>query len=76
MSESKGLSLLDYANKQKSCVVCDIPEELRAQIRDASAKRIRRSTVLAWLKEEHGVEITAAELTSHTNGRHDTRSDS
>lgn len=75
MAEDKGLSLLDYVRKkkQKACVVCALPETLRQQMLNASEKKIRRATIIAWLKEMHEVEVTAPELASHVNGRHDQR---
>lgn len=73
MSESKGLSLVDYARKKRTadCTVCALPEAVRQQMRNASDKKIKRETVIAWLKDEHGVVMSAAELTRHGSGHHD-----
>ena len=68
-----GLSLVEYARKQRQadCPVCRLPQEAREQMLTASDKKIRRSVVLMWLKEVHGVDLTDAELTSHYSGKHD-----
>ena len=76
MAEDKGLSLLDYARKQKPCVVCDLPDAVRVQMVNASAKKIKRVTVLAWLKDQHTITLANADLTRHAAGHHDQRRDS
>lgn len=68
-----GLSLVDYARKQRrsDCSVCQLPTAVREQMRDASDRKIRRSVVLAWLREVHGSSVTDVELTAHYSGKHD-----
>jgi len=68
-----GLSLVEYARKKRAadCPVCHLPEGIRQQMLTASDKKIKRSVVLAWLAEEHGITIDDAVLTVHYSGKHD-----
>lgn len=72
--DAKGvLSLVDYARKQRQadCPVCHLPADVREQMMGAGDRKIRRSVVLAWLREVHGAAITDTELTAHYSGKHD-----
>lgn len=73
MTEDKGLSLVDYARKQRraDCAVCQLPDELRAQIKQASDKKINRDTVIAWLEEVNKIRLTRDQMTTHYSGHHD-----
>jgi hypothetical protein len=66
-------SLVEFARKQrqKDCPVCALDTEIRAQLRSASDKGIRRPVQLAWLREVHRSSVTDADLTSHYSAKHD-----
>ena len=72
-TKKEGRSLGEYerAKRRAACAACSLPETIRAQIRTASDRRIKQSTVIEWLKEEHGLTISRAEFTSHGSGHHD-----
>ena len=73
MAEDKGLSLLDYARKQRrrDCAVCNLPADIREQMAGASEKKIRRAVVLSWLADAHGISISTTDMTTHSSGHHD-----
>lgn len=73
MAEDKGLSLVDYARKQRQadCPVCRLPDAIKQQMLVASDKKIKRTVVMSWLKEVHSLEITDAMLTTHYSGKHE-----
>lgn len=73
MAEDKGLSLLDYAKKQrrKDCPVCALPVEIRQQMAGASEKKIKRIVVLSWLADAHGITVSPSDMMTHVNGHHD-----
>lgn len=66
-------SLVDFvkAKKRAACPVCQLPEEVRAQLKEARSKKITRSVQLEWLRDEVGVEIDDLDLNSHIAGRHE-----
>ena len=68
-----GLSLIEFVQKQRraECAVCSLPDEVRQQMAKASDRKIKRATVLAWLREEHKIEIADAILTTHYSAKHD-----
>lgn len=57
--------------RKKDCPVCQLSDDVRDQIREASQLRIRRPDVVEWLAEDHGASVTVADLETHTNGRHE-----
>lgn len=65
-------TLVDFARqeRQKNCVVCQLSQDVRAQLRGAGDKGIKRPVQLAWL-DSIGHKITDTELTAHYSGRHD-----
>ncbi len=65
-------SLVEFRNAQriKVCKICNLPKEIRAQMKTAKENRIHRSVVLAWLKQEHGFKFVDAELLAHIKGHH------
>lgn len=73
MAEDRGISLVDYARKQrrKDCAVCALPADIREQMSNASDKKIKRATVIEWLKVAHDITVTPADMTTHTSGHHE-----
>lgn len=71
--KSEPRSLVDFmrAKRRAACKVCQLPDDVREQLRTASDKDIKRRDVLEWLRTEVGSDITDAELTSHKAGHHD-----
>ena len=67
------VTLVDFQREKRkeSCPVCQLPDDVREQIRTASSKKIKRSMVIEWLREAVGVTLTDRELTAHANARHD-----
>lgn len=76
MAEDRGLSLVEYARKKRTadCAVCALPDDIRQQMAGASDKKIKKATVIAWLKEQRDIQITASDMTTHVNGHHDSSS--
>lgn len=66
------ISLADYARRQKlkDCPVCQLPEDIRAQLRKGASAKIRRPTQLEWL-QSLGHPVTDTQLTAHYSARHD-----
>lgn len=71
------MGLVEFARKQKlaaardACRVCHLSDEVRAQLRVAADRGIRRKDQLEWIHRYFDPDITDAELTAHRNGRHD-----
>lgn len=59
------------AAKRPPCKICALKPELRAQIAQSDRKVANFATVIAWLKAEHRITITLAELQGHSRSRHD-----
>ena len=76
-AEEQIMGLVEFARKQRlaaareACRVCHLSEEVRAQLKTASDRGIRRGVQLEWIRTYTGVDIEDAELTAHRNGRHD-----
>lgn len=66
-------SLMKFARdkRKKDCPVCALPAEVRNQLKGAGAVKIQRPVQLEWLRDEHKVKISDAQLTLHYSGRHD-----
>ena len=58
------------AEARARCPVCQLPQDVQDELRDAMRRGIERRWQLAYLKAK-GHEITSAELTTHRNGGHD-----
>lgn len=69
----QGSSLVEYAReiKRSKCKVCQVPDELRMEIVAARNKKIGNEVAAKWLKDSHGLDVTADELKSHQSGNHD-----
>jgi len=69
----QGRSLVDYerAKRRSACAVCSLPDPLSAEVRAARSKKIPQTTVLEWLREEHGVTLTRAQFVAHSAAHHD-----
>ena len=68
-----GLSLMEYVREKRkeSCPVCALPDAVREQMASASDRKIKRSVVVAWLRDEHKAEVSEDDINSHVNARHD-----
>lgn len=72
-------SLADYqrdktmAERRSTCLVCQLPDSVRGELRTARSAKIPRLVMLEWLNEELGYEITNSQLDVHGNGKHDLR---
>lgn len=66
-------SLVEFARdiKRSKCKVCQVPDELRIEIVAARNKKIGNEIAAKWLKDSHGLDLTADELKSHQSGNHD-----
>ncbi len=66
-------SLVEYARDQKRarCKACQIPEPLRLEMAQARDKKIGQDVIIRWLREDHGISVTAEELQSHHAAHHD-----
>lgn len=66
-------SLNDFvkAKRREGCKVCALGAPLIEQMREARRKKIARTDVVEWLKDDYGIDLTNADLDSHNNGRHD-----
>jgi hypothetical protein len=65
-------SLTQFVRDQRKngCKVCALGAEVIQQIKTASRNKIPQQIVLDWLREEHGADVTAADLRAHSNQRH------
>jgi len=78
MSKAK-VSLVDFARTKRradlraSCPVCQLPDAVREDMRQARPQKIPRATVLAWLKEM-GHDVASTALDTHNQGKHDIES--
>ena len=66
------VTLADFAREQRrlDCPACQLPKEVRVQLRNAHKQAIRRPVQLAWL-QSLGFTLTHQDMTRHYNGRHD-----
>lgn len=75
--QKRARSLLEFATEKRraerreKCAVCRLPDEIRAQLRQAREKGIERRVVIEWLRAEHERPITDLELTQHYAGHHE-----
>ena len=69
-------SLLEFAvekrreERRATCVICGLPEEIRAQIKAAHGKKIDVSTILQWLAAQ-GHPIKAIDYKAHGSSNHE-----
>jgi len=68
-----GRSLMDFVrdSRREGCKICGLPADVRAQLREASSKKITMSQQLQWLATDYGATISAAEMMAHRGGRHE-----
>lgn len=74
MGEKKPRSLVEFVRdmKRSNCAICAIPDpDIKAQLKAATEKKIKRGWVLQWLRDECGIEVTDADMNRHYSGRHD-----
>ena len=66
-------SLIRFARdkRREGCPVCALSPDIRAQLVEASSRKIPRAVQLEWLRTDVGARITDADLSQHANGRHD-----
>ncbi|MCR4338333.1 MAG: hypothetical protein NUW01_00440 [Gemmatimonadaceae bacterium] len=57
------------AARRAACAVCALPDEVVAQVRVASDKKIDRRTIREWLEREYGIRIRDDVFTTHANSR-------
>lgn len=71
--ETPKRSLADFmqAKRREGCAVCELPPDIREQLRGASKRHIRRADIIEWLATEHGLKLTRASFDSHQSGRHE-----
>ena len=75
MSKAK-VSLVDFARVKRqtelraTCTVCQLPAEVREQLRLARPKKIPRPVVLAWLADA-GHAVSSGAMDTHNQGKHD-----
>lgn len=72
MSKESALSLEEFIveKKRQECAVCQLPDEIRAQLEGASDKKIKRTVQLEWLKSLGYDEVDNHALNKHYSGRH------
>ena len=70
-----GRTLVDFvkAQRRSTCAVCQLSDDVRAQMRRAREKKISRPVVVEWLNKEVKAKVTSADIDVHVNGRHDDR---
>lgn len=71
--KKKPLSLDDYsrASRLDGCPVCDLPDDILAQVHAGSERSIPRKIILQWLTEKCGIDtVTNRDLTSHYSAHH------
>lgn len=72
------LSLLDFAHnkradeRKKTCAICRLPAEVKAEIKVARARKVERSTVIEWLKTLK-YQVDDLDFQTHNAGLHDQR---
>lgn len=57
------------AARRAACAVCALPDEVAAQIKTASDKKIDRRTTREWLEREYGIRIRDDVFMTHANSR-------
>lgn len=57
--------------KRADCPVCALNPDIRAEIQSARTKKIKRETVLEWLRAECGIAINSADFDRHHSARHE-----
>lgn len=66
-------SLADFmqAKRREGCAVCELPPDIRAQLKGASKRHIRRTDIIDWLASEFGLTLSRSSFDSHQSGRHE-----
>jgi hypothetical protein len=57
--------------KRANCPVCSLPADILEQLAGARTRKIHRQEQLTWLREEHGINLKAADFDAHHSGRHE-----
>lgn len=72
-STKAAASLVEFVRdeRRKDCPICKLPESVRAQLQEASQKKINMNTQVRWLNEVHGADVSYDDLKRHKDGRHD-----
>jgi len=72
-AKAKPRSLAEFVRDKRraDCPVCALPLEVRAEVKSASEKKIKRTTVLEWLKLEYDIDVSAVALDKHHSQRHE-----
>lgn len=73
MAAGERVTLVEYVRQKRreACPVCQLPDDVRGQLVDATRKKIKRALQLEWLAEL-GYDISDHDLSAHYSGRHDT----
>ncbi len=64
------LSEFMRAKKREGCKVCQLPVEIRDELKKGAEQRIPRGVQVQWLHKV-GHVLTVQDLVTHTNARHD-----
>lgn len=67
----RSLTAFMQDKRREGCAICDLPPDIRAQMRGASKRHIRRSDIIEWLASEYGIKLTRSAFDSHQSGRHE-----
>lgn len=72
------VSLAEFAHEAKvaewkrTCVVCKLPDDVRAQVRLARERKVKTTIITDWLKTQ-GHKIDELDWQTHNAGLHETR---
>lgn len=66
-------SLADFLleKRREGCPICALPDDVKAQLRLASKRSIKRAEQIEWLESEVGVTLTVDQFNAHHSGRHE-----
>lgn len=61
------------AKRREACPVCQLPDEVREQMRSSRDKKITQQMIKEWLMTDYKKDIKLESLASHNAGHHDDR---
>lgn len=72
-AEQQSLAQYMQSKVRAGCLICQLPQEVRAQLgREASKRGFSREDQVEWLRLACGAaKVTVEILTAHLNGKHD-----
>lgn len=57
--------------RREGCPICALSDDVKAQLKLASKRSVKRADQIEWLEAELGVTLTTEQITAHYSGQHE-----